>query len=148
MRITAGSTATLLLLAGCTTGPVRTERSVDAPPAVVLERIAAELRTLGFTTRPATPEALTATTTRADPAWAACSPTLVGDGDDRRVMVTAERRDAEVRTTATPVAGRTDLSVGAEFRAGYRNRLRAANFERACRSTGVLEELLLMAGGG
>ena len=147
MRTTAGLIASLLLLAGCTTGPVLTERSVDAPPAVVLERIAAELRTLGFTTRPDTPGTLGAVTTRADPAWATCSPTLVSDGDDRRVMVTAERRDAEVRIAATPTAGRTDLSVGAEFRAGYRNRLRAANFERACRSTGVLEALLLTAGG-
>jgi hypothetical protein len=146
MRVTAGLTASLLLLAGCTTGPDRTERSVEASPAVVLERIAAQLRALGFTTGPATPGALTATTTRADPAWATCSPTLVGDGDDRRVMVTAERRDAEVRVTATPAAGRTDLSVGAEFRAGYRNRLRAANFDRACRSTGFLEARLLAAG--
>jgi hypothetical protein len=148
MRLPARSTAALLALAGCATGPASTERTLDAAPAVVLERVTIELRDLGFSPETGGPGSLLATTTRADPAWATCSPVLVGDGDDRRLMASAERRDAQIRVTATAVAGRTDLSVGAEFRAGYRNRLRAAGFERACRSTGVLEARLLEAGGG
>ncbi len=105
MRAPALWTAHLILLAGCATGPAVTERTVAAPPAVVLERIGAELDALGFTRSGGQPGALAASSDRALPAWATCSPALVGDGDDRRVMVSAERRYAEVRVTAAPAGG-------------------------------------------
>lgn len=148
MRAPALWTAFLVILTGCATGPAGTERTVAVPPAVVLERIGAELDALGFTRSGGQPGALAASSDRALPAWATCSPALVGDGDDRRVMVSAERRYAEVRVTTVPAGGQVAVSVAAAFRADYRNRLRAASFSRRCRTTGALEALLLAAAGG
>ena len=148
MRAPALWTAYLILLAGCANGPAVSERTVAAPPAVVLERIGAKLDALGFTRSGGQPGALAARSDRSLPAWATCSPALVGDGDDRRVMVSAERRYAEVRVTAAPAGGQAAVSIDAGFRADYRNRLRAASFQRRCRTTGTLEALLLAAASG
>jgi hypothetical protein len=138
----------MLLVAACSTQPIVAERTVDAAADYVLERVGAELTALGFTRTEAAPGVLAASTDRAATDWASCPPVLVSDGDDRRVMTTADRRYGEVRATVTPAGGQSTLAVRAAFRASYRNRLRASTFERQCRSTGALEVQLLRAGQG
>ena len=148
MRALAGSSLALLLLGACVPAPGGTERTVAGPAAEVLARVGAELGTLGFNRGSSGPGTLSASTQRVSPAWATCPPVLVSDGDDRRVMASAEARTARVTATAAPAGAATALRVDAAFAATYRNRLRATSFERACRSTGQLEALLLGAAGG
>ena len=148
MREWAGSIVGLLLLGACATAPRMAERNVAGSTGAALARAGTALAGLGFGRATSGPETLTAATQRVDPAWAVCPPVLVSDGDDRRVMASAEARTARVTVTATPGGDATAVRVEAAFAATYRNRLRATSFERACRSIGRLEALLLDAAGG
>lgn len=148
MRLLYLSTAMMGGIAACAMAPAVTERTVTADPARVLDRIGAELERLGFRRTAGSQGALDATAARATAMWAACPPVLVGDGDDRRLIASAERRYVDVRVVAMPAGAGTVIAVTASFRASYRNRARGGGFERPCRSTGTLEDLLLATADG
>ena len=69
------------------------------------------------------------------PSWATCGPILVGDGDDRHRMVSADRR-ARHGADRAGAGRRRDLrwSIDADFAADYRNPNTGTGLERACRT--------------
>ena len=147
MRTWIAPSLTMLLLAACATAPVEVRREAAGNPEQVTERIAARLTALGFQVSDRSAAGLTATSKSASPDWARCPPRRVGDGDDRRIMVTARTRRATVHVGLTPVDGRTAVEVRTEFEASYNNPMRAETFSAACGSTGVIEAAGLEAAG-
>jgi hypothetical protein len=138
--------AMVLALAACATGTIETARTVPGDPAAVRARLEAELSRLGF--RPVSggsDTSLEATDGTAPVDWAACTPVLVGGGDNGTRMASAGQRRASMRIDLTPGDGGTAVIVAAEFAANYRNTHRGYSFERACRSKGVVEARLLEA---
>jgi hypothetical protein len=131
----------------CAATPIPTERTVEGTPAEVAARIEAELPRLGFLRTEGAGAGIAAQTGNMPADWASCSPRLVSDGDDRRRMVTAGSRSADVVIALSPAPGGTLVTVRTDLSATYRNPLRASAFTAACRSTGVLESQLLAAAG-
>ena len=149
MRILMRSTsvAALVAVAACVAQPIETSRTVTADPAWARRAIEAELTALGFTRVGTEPERIEATAGAAPPAWAACPPMLVGDGEDRRRMASPDRRQAVVRIAITPGTAGAQITIAASFTAAYRNPFSGYGSERACRSRGVVEARLLAAAG-
>jgi hypothetical protein len=138
--------ATVLALAACATGPIETARTIPGDPAAVRVRLEAELSRLGFQPASRSPStSLEATAATAAVDWAACTPVLVGGGDNGTRMATAGQRRASVRIDLTLGDGGTAVVVAANFEASYRNPRSGYSFERACRSKGVVEARLLDA---
>ena len=138
------------LVACITPASIPTERVVSGPAAAVAARVEAALGTLGLRQTRASAEAIEAETRLASTGWASCPPALVSDGDDRRRMVGAEQRRAEVRVDLAPAGAAgsgqgTTVRVTARFAAGYRNPMTGYGLERDCRSRGVVERTLLDA---
>ena len=133
-----------LLVGGCATRPVETVRTVPGGVAEVRARVEAELVRLGFSLAgSSTGTTLEATAGNVAAEWAACSPALVGGGDDRRQMAGAGPRRGSVRVDFVPMTGGTSVTVTPSFEASYRNGITGYSFERACRSNGVVEARLL-----
>ena len=135
-------------LTACASGTIETARTVPNDPAAVRVRLEAELGRLGFrpaSGRPGTTLEATAGTAVVD--WAACTPVLVGGGDNGTRMATAGQRRASVRVGLAPDDGGTAVTVATNFAASYRNTRSGSSFERACRSKGVVEARLLDAAG-
>lgn len=139
--------AAWLSVGACVAPPIETSRAISADPAQVRRQVEAELTALGFTRVGTQPEGIEARAAAAPPAWAACPPALVGDGDDRRRMATPDRRQAVVRIAIAPGTSGTRITVAASFTAAYRNPFSGYGSERACRSRGVVEARLLAAAG-
>ena len=136
----------VLALPACATGTIETARTVPDDPAAVRTRLEAELSRLGFRVASGGPgTTLEATDGTAAVDWAACTPVLVGGGDNGRRMATAGQRRASVRIDLAPGDGGTTIVVAAMFAASYSNPRSGYNFERACRSKGTVEARLLDA---
>jgi hypothetical protein len=141
--------AMVVALAACATGTIETARTVPGDPAAVRARIEAELNRLGFRPVSGSPgTSLEATDATAAVDWAACTPVLVGGGDNGTRMTTAGQRRASVRVDLTPGNEGTSVVVAANFAASYHNAHRGYGFERACRSKGVVEARVLGAALG
>jgi hypothetical protein len=98
--------ATVVALAACATGTIETARTVPGDPAAVRARIEAELNRLEFRPVSGSPgTSLEATDATAAVDWAACTPVLVGGGDNGTRMATAGQRRASVRVDLTPGDG-------------------------------------------
>ena len=147
MRLKNASLLALSLLAACAIGPVEVRREVPDGPERVADRIAARLSELGLTVSDRSATGLTARSSSALPAWAACPPRRVGGGDDRRVIASARTRQAQIRVDLVPMDGRTQVEVQAIFTASYTNPIRAETFTADCRSNGVIEAAVLEAAG-
>jgi hypothetical protein len=125
-------------------------RDLAVDPGTARDRVAQELRALGFTLRhdddPLLP--LGAELADSDPAWAECPLALARDPDPEAVRASFERPKG-VRTVVvarlTNLAGRTHLSLDVLEVARYRNPYVNLSFEERCRSTGLLETRLLDA---
>jgi hypothetical protein len=143
MRSIPHWTLSALLLAGCAGGRVETRRTIPVEPATVAERLVAELTRLGFRRISRGKGLIEAMAGSVAPSWATCGPILVGDGDDRHRMVSAGQEHGSVRIMLAPATGGTSLAVLARFVADYRNPYTTNSLERACRTTGVLERMLL-----
>ena len=130
--------------------PVPSERVVYALAPTVATRVEAALGRLGLRQTQASPAAIEAETRQASTDWASCPPVLASCGDDRKRMVSAEQRRAEVGVDLGPAGtdgsgNGTTVRVTASFAAGYRNPITGYSLERACRSRGVVEQTLLDA---
>lgn len=142
--------AIVALLAGCAGVPTATDRVVPSEPPVVRDRVVAELRSLGLAPVVGGDGVITARASQAPGEWAGCSPALVGRGgsNNSKRMVSVRSRQAVIHVALVPVGADTKVEVTALFTARYDNPETASNFERACRSKGVLEARLLAAAGG
>jgi hypothetical protein len=139
------TTFTLLVLAACAAERDATPRRVAGDPKTVAERLGAELARLGFRWR-GTTGGIEATAGNVPADWAACPPVLVGGGDDRRQMASAGQRRGSVRIDLAAAGdGGTSVTLAARFTASYRNGITGYAFERACRSSGVVEASLVAA---
>lgn len=147
IRTRSAGVAALLAVAACVAPPIETSRSIPAAPAQVRGAVEAELAALGLTRVGTQPDEIEATAAAAPPAWAACPPVLVGDGEDRRRMASPDRRQAVVRIAIRPDAAGTQITIAASFTAAYRNPFSGYGSERACHSRGVVETRLLAAAG-
>lgn len=138
------------LVAACVAGgSIEPVREVAAPPPVVGERVAAGFRQLGLSS----PQTGSDGTLRANlgnvrTEWAKCRPRLVGDGDGRRVMATANRRRGDVEVRLTPVPTGTRVEVRTRYIGFYRNTATGYTFETPCASTGAVEDRLTAAAAG
>ena len=148
MRRLSGWVVPMLLLEACAGGQMETNRTVPGEPAAVTDRVMAELTRLGFRGITKGNGTIEATAGNVAPSWATCGPILVGDGDDRHRMVSAGRESGSLRIMLAPAGGGTSLAVVAEFAADYRNPYTTAGLERACRTNGTLERMLLDAAAG
>jgi hypothetical protein len=143
LRLLAGT-----LLAGCTLGEADTRRTVPGDAAEVAGRVEAELRRLGFVDLERTGGGIEARALTVEDSWAVCGPILVGDGDDRYRMVSAERERGTVRVTFAEAPDGVMVAVLPTFAADYRNPNKGIVIPRACRSGGVLEGQILAAAAG
>jgi hypothetical protein len=141
--------AALLGLAACVAGPpVPSDREVAGDPAEIRRRIEAELARLGLAPAAGGAGVLEAHRTGAPAAWAGCAPVLLGDGDDRYRMATADTRAATVRVTLAPAPAGTRAAVAVRATGSYRNPFTTYRVDRPCSSTGLVESRLLAAAGG
>lgn len=147
MRFGIASLLSLTLLAACATGPIEVRREVPGGAEQASERITARLTELGLTVSDRSATGLTARSSSALPAWAACPPRRVSGGDDRRVIASPKTRLAQIRVGLTTTDGRTQVEVRADFTASYTNPIRAETFTADCRSTGMIEAAVLEAAG-
>ena len=148
MRRFTGWIVPMLLLDACAGGQMETNRTVPGEPAIVGERVVAELTRLGFRRITKGNGTIAATAASVAPSWATCGPILVGDGDDRHRMVSAGREQGKVRIMLAQAGGGTSLAIFADFAAEYRNPYTGTGRERACRTTGTLERVLLDVAAG
>ena len=148
MRIGASTSAALLVLAGCATGRVESDRTVKAAPEIAEGRITAELGRLGFRRTGGSAGVIDAISDRSNLDWSSCPPVLVSAGDDRRVIASPRSRSASVEIAIGGAVASTTVSVTTRFVARYLNPTRGETFVRDCRSTGVLERRLLDAAAG
>jgi hypothetical protein len=142
-----------MVIAACAAAPETSAppagRDIAGDPATARERVAQELRALGFAVREndAMP-VLRAELAGSDPAWAECPLVLARDPDPEAVRASFERPEG-VRTVVvarlTTLAARTHLSLDVLQVARYRNPYVNLLFEERCRSTGILETRLLDA---
>ncbi len=138
MRRITSSIAATLALASCTLGPIETERTVPDEPAAVAARVEAELTKFGFRRSEGGADVIEATAGNVAEEWATCGPTLVGDGDNRRRMATAERESGMVRVVVMQLGDGASVTVSTRFAGYYRNSFIGYGGDRPCRSTGVL----------
>lgn len=138
------------LVAACVAGvPIEPAREVAGPPSAVGERVAAGFRHLGLGSPRANDDGtLSAGLGHVRTEWAKCRPRLVGGGDDRKVMATANRRRGDVDVTLTPAPTGTRVEVRTHFIGIYRNTATGYTFETPCASTGVIENGLIAAAAG
>jgi hypothetical protein len=134
------------LLAACTSGPPPPlQTTTTLAPEAAAERVEQALRTEGFTVE-RDADTLTARTT--GPRFAKCLPVMVGAGDSRRIFTQAAERRAEAVVSFTEAGGQTRVSWQTHFSGRYPNRANNTTFERACDSTGALEDLLVRSVAG
>lgn len=141
--------AMAVLLAGCVSAPPPSSRVVSADPTTVRERVQMAMRADGLVATVRDDGTIVARSLQVPGDWARCPPVLVGRGgsNESKRMVTVRSRRVSLRVVLTPVGQATTIDVDADFSGAYDNPETAASFDRACRSTGVLEARLLAAAG-